>query len=191
MHHSSVILTCFSHALGCCCRARPRAAHVVCKSIRMRYLGALRWDTRDSDGSKGWSEGWRQGEWPWSVPKRQGKKSFLQFNGWAQNSNKGSMTQTRNQWKKWNHTNSAVLQNWRDQRNEVGRAEKGKKKKKNMNGEERKEIKQGRVNLCKMGENTEKIEHRKFMQVSKIGFQYWLRQHQALYFCQLWRITTS
>lgn len=37
-------------------------------------LGALRWDTWDSDGSKGWSEGWKQGEWLWSVPKRQGKK---------------------------------------------------------------------------------------------------------------------
>lgn len=59
----------------------------------------------------------------------------------------------------------------RDQRNEVGRAEKGNKREYGWRRKGKK-MKQGRVNLSKIGENKEKVGHRKLMQVSKIGFQY-------------------
>lgn len=53
----------------------------------------------------------------------------------------------------------------------LGELKKGIKE--NTDGEKReKKMKQGRVNLSKIGENKVKVGHRKFMQVSKIGFQY-------------------
>lgn len=38
------------------------------------YQLVVRWDAWDSDGSKGWGEWQRQGDWLWSMPESWGKK---------------------------------------------------------------------------------------------------------------------